>query len=128
MPKEPPNAEVAKTPPPLTPVAIPALRSESSPSSQRTLSFAQDKTDLNDAAKAELTTVAENVKKSQASVRVEAYATGTAEQASVARRISLSRALAIRAFLIDKGVNALSINVQALGNKKPTDSAEVFVK
>ena len=44
---------------------------------------------------------------------------------------ALSRALAIRAFLISKGVNQLSINVQALGNQVPSgdaDRADVFLK
>jgi outer membrane protein OmpA-like peptidoglycan-associated protein len=123
-----PAPKVEKAPPAPPPLAIPALRSESTQSEQKNISFAKDKTDLSDDAKATLNSVADNIKRSQASVRVVAYASGNAEQASVARRISLSRALAIRAFLIDKGVNALSINVQALGNAKDADSAEVIVK
>ena len=116
------------TPPPLSAIAIPALKSEDTPGEQRSVSFGKDKSDLSPAAKSELAAVAEKVKKSQASVRVVSYASGEAEQASVARRVSLSRALAIRAFLIDKGVNPLSINVQALGNQKDADRADVIVK
>ena len=58
-------------------------------------------TDLND--------IAEQVKKSQGSVRIVAYAAGSAEEAPVARKLSLGRALQMRAFLIDRGVNPQSI-------------------
>jgi len=46
-----------------------------------------------------------------------AYA-GTADtSASAARRLSLSRALAVRSFLIENGVRSTRIDVRALGNK-----------
>lgn len=64
-------------------------------------------------------------------VSVVAYASGTEDQASIARRVSLSRALAIRAFLIDAGIDNLRINVQAMGNKAEggnPERADVFVK
>ena len=53
-----------------------------------------------------------------------AYATAAGDQASTARRISLSRALSVRAFLIDAGVNNLRINVQAEGDKNPGGEAD----
>ncbi len=109
--------------PPLSPVKVQAI--------SKTITFDRDKTDLADAAKTELAEVAEALKQSQGSVRIVAYAAGTTEQASVAKRISLSRALAIRAFLIGKGVNQLNITVQALGNQVKSgnaDRADVFVK
>ena len=37
---------------------------------------------------------------------------------SNARRLSLSRALGIRSYLIDKGVEGTRIDVRALGNKE----------
>lgn len=60
-----------------------------------------------------------------------AYATASGDQVSTARRISLSRALSVRAFLIDAGVNNLRINVQAEGDKNPggdPDRVDVFVQ
>ena len=48
-----------------------------------------------------------------------AYAAAVGDQVSTARRISLSRALSVRAYLIDAGVNNLRINVQAEGDKNP---------
>ncbi len=59
-----------------------------------------------------------------------AYASATADQASTARRVSLSRALSVRAYLIDNGINNLRINVQAEGDKNPggaPDRVDVFV-
>lgn len=50
-------------------------------------------------------------------VNIVSYASAAADQASTARRVSLSRALAVRAYLIDNGVNNMRINVQAEGDK-----------
>ncbi|HET8728458.1 MAG TPA: OmpA family protein [Alphaproteobacteria bacterium] len=49
-------------------------------------------------------------------LQVRAYAGGTPETASQARRLSLNRALAVRTFLIDRGVRGTRIDVRALGN------------
>ncbi|NQV84191.1 MAG: OmpA family protein [Rhodospirillales bacterium] len=46
-----------------------------------------------------------------------AYAGGKSLSASNARRLSLSRALSVRSFLIEKGVRSTRIDVRALGNK-----------
>jgi len=59
-----------------------------------------------------------------------AYASTAGDQVSTARRISLSRALSVRAFLIDAGVANLRINVQAEGDKNPggdPDRVDLFV-
>jgi outer membrane protein OmpA-like peptidoglycan-associated protein len=45
------------------------------------------------------------------------HATGAADNAMEARRISLARAVAVRAYLVDKGVKSLRIDVRALGNR-----------
>lgn len=57
-----------------------------------------------------------------------AYAGAADLTTSKARRISLSRALAVRSFLIDKGVRSTQIDVRALGNKtaeKPLNRVDV---
>ena len=46
-----------------------------------------------------------------------AYAGNADTSASAARRLSLSRALAVRSFLIENGVRSTRIDVRALGNK-----------
>jgi len=57
-------------------------------------------------------------------LQVRAYAGGTAESASRARRLSLDRALAVRTFLLDRGVEATRIDVRALGNTAPEPPAD----
>lgn len=52
-------------------------------------------------------------------LQLRAYADGTGRNVSQARRLSLSRALAVRAFLIDEGVGATRIDVRALGSEVP---------
>lgn len=46
-----------------------------------------------------------------------AYANGSSQSASQSRRLSLSRALAARSYLIGQGVPSTRIDVRALGNK-----------
>jgi hypothetical protein len=50
-----------------------------------------------------------------------AYATGSADDALAARRISLQRAVQLRAYLIAKGVPSVRIDVRALGDRSPGD-------
>ena len=64
-------------------------------------------------------------------VTVIAYAAGSDDQASIARRVSLTRALAVRAYLIDMGIDKLRINVKARGNEVVSgnpERADVFIK
>ncbi len=48
---------------------------------------------------------------------IRAYAAGTVDTASVARRLSLSRALAVRSYLIEQGVRGPRMDVRALGHR-----------
>ncbi len=57
-------------------------------------------------------------------IQLLAYADGDEDNASKARRLSLSRALAVRSFLIDQGVRSTRIEVRALGNKVPEGPAD----
>lgn len=50
-------------------------------------------------------------------VQIKAYASRTDGTESAARRISLSRALSARAFLLEKGISPTRIDVKALGNR-----------
>lgn len=74
--------------------------------------------------KAELDAVSKKLKADNSRVNVLGYASGAEDQAQIARRVSLSRALAIRTYLIEQGVDKLSINVQAEGNKNPGGEAD----
>lgn len=96
-----------------------------------TLSFAKEKSDLSSDTKSQLADIAKQLKKSQGSARIVAYAGGSEEESPVARRLSLARASQVRAYLIDKGVNPMVLVVQAMGNKVnggDAERAEVFVK
>ncbi len=48
-------------------------------------------------------------------IQLNAYAGGTPETVGAARRLSLSRALTVRSFLIEQGVRSTRIDVRALG-------------
>lgn len=52
-------------------------------------------------------------------IQLLAYAEGTDDEASKARRLSLSRALAVRSYLMNDGVRSTRIDVRALGHKVP---------
>lgn len=59
-----------------------------------------------------------------------AYAGGPGQSSSQSRRLSLSRALSVRSYLIDKGVGSTRIDVRALGNRfheGPPDRVDVVV-
>ena len=63
-------------------------------------------------------------------IQLMAYAGGDGLSASRARRISLSRALAVRSQLIESGVRSTRIDVRALGNKTsaaPVNRVDVMV-
>jgi outer membrane protein OmpA-like peptidoglycan-associated protein len=92
--------------------------------------FAPNVTDLPDQAKAALDGVIRTMKADdQVRVQLVAYASGLPDQASQARRISLSRAIGVRSYLIEQGVKSARIDVRALGNRTdlggPPDRVEV---
>ncbi|MSP82998.1 MAG: hypothetical protein EXQ94_08710 [Alphaproteobacteria bacterium] len=63
-----------------------------------------------------------------ARIQLVAFAGGTGSSASAARRLSLSRALAVRAYLIERGVRSTRMDVRALGAKPdggPTERVDV---
>ncbi len=123
------KAAPAPTLPPAPAVAVATAPAPSTTGSLETsIRFDTGKADLSEDAKKTLSTIADKVKKSNGSVRVVGYAKGSAEEASVARRLSNTRALQVRAFLLSKGLSPLTINVQALGNQVSDDKTDVFIK
>lgn len=66
----------------------------------------------------------------EVNIKIVAYASGSDDQRNIASRVSLTRALAIRGFLIDLGIDNVRISVQALGNKTekgPKERADIYV-
>lgn len=88
-------------------------------------------TDMTGGSRAELKELAERLR-SQENMRLQllAYAEGEGLSPSKARRISLSRALTVRSYLIENGIKTSRIDVRALGNKAtsaPLDRVDVKV-
>lgn len=69
-------------------------------------------------------------KQSTLRLQLLAYADGTTSSGSQARRLSLSRALAVRSYLIEKGIRSTRIDVRALGNQvkgSPADRVDIVI-
>ena len=82
-------------------------------------------------AKKGLKGLAEKLKdKKNLRLQLLAYAGGKALSPSKARRMSLSRALSVRSFLIENGIRSTRIDVRALGSKtteKPLNRVDVNI-
>ena len=96
------------------------------------IAFSANSAELPDAVKAELDALAQKMA-SHGNMRVQllAYASGTPETASRARRMSLSRALSVRSYLIKQGVSSERMDVRALGNNienSPADRVDIIPK
>ena len=89
------------------------------------IDFASGITDLPPSAREALDKAAGEMKQDEASrLQIVAYATGGDEAGSQARRLSLSRALAVRSYLIEQGVRSTRMDVRALGNRSPDGPAD----
>lgn len=146
-PPSPPPAATAPAAPAAAPAAPAATRPPAPPTQTASLPpggglptrerpfrirFADQSTDLPEQAKSALNQLAQRLKDNEAPrIQLIAYAAGTAETASQARRLSLSRALALRTYLIDQGVRGNRMDVRALGNKLeddgPADRVDIVV-
>ncbi|MDE2516951.1 MAG: OmpA family protein, partial [Rhodospirillales bacterium] len=113
MPAAPPQPPVAPVAAPPSPAAHAAARPAPAPI---TIVFAKNATDLSDADIARLKALAAATQQGpEVSFDVTAYASGTPEDPSSARRLSLSRGLAVRAALVSAGVPSVRIYVRAMG-------------
>ncbi|MGH6967942.1 MAG: OmpA family protein [Stellaceae bacterium] len=111
---------------PIGGVALAATRSPTEPvaarsapqSDSRAIRFAPGAAELQGDAPSVLNTLAQTLKATpDERVALVAYASGDADQAIEARRVSLARAVAVRAYLIQHGVASTRIDVRALGNR-----------
>lgn len=86
--------------------------------------------ELTAGAQDSLKRVAALVGDSERRIQINAYAAGTTETVSAARRLSLSRALNARAYLIEHGVRSTRIDVRAVGlpeDNGPADRIDVVL-
>jgi outer membrane protein OmpA-like peptidoglycan-associated protein len=93
--------------------------------------FDEESVELSDSARSQLGQLAE-ILKADESLRVQllAYANSPDGSNSAARRLSLSRALAVRAFLIDEGIRTARFIVRAQGTDTaggPPDRVDVVL-
>jgi outer membrane protein OmpA-like peptidoglycan-associated protein len=103
------------TPPPAAAPPVPAGEGVVA-----TIPFAKEGANLPEDMLPSLVTLAKRAQSDPTvQLQVLAYASGDAENASKAQRLSLARALAVRAFLKDQGVPGARIDVRALGNRVP---------
>lgn len=95
------------------------------------LSFGAGSAAVQNAAGTQLDDIAKSLKGNDAlRLQLLAYSGGGTQTPSQARRLSLSRALAVRSHLIKQGVRSTRIDVRALGNKSeggPPDRVDVIV-
>jgi outer membrane protein OmpA-like peptidoglycan-associated protein len=92
--------------------------------------FQDGSVELGDDAKRRLSAVATALNENTTMrVQLLAYAKASSDGASRARRLSLSRALAVRAYLIELGVRSTRMDVRALGDKigdGPADRVDIL--
>lgn len=118
---------VAKPPPVAVPAAAPAAIAAGT-----TIRFAPGTTEVAADAQPALNAFAQRLKADpDLRAQVIAYASGNDDEANQARRISLARAIAVRAYLIDQGVLGTRMVVRALGNRSadsgPADRVDLLV-
>lgn len=77
--------------------------------------YGRDATTIPESMKASLKNIAAKAKDEKKRVIITAYASGSKQEAKAANMISLSRALALRAYLIDAGITQDKITVKANG-------------
>ncbi|MHA1600503.1 MAG: OmpA family protein [Alphaproteobacteria bacterium] len=125
-----PSAAITETPPesaPEEPEAMPepepeptqsaALTPAIDPVSEIRLAFKSGSAELTTTATDKLDSMAKKLLgNADARVQLLAYAKASEEGSSRARRLSLSRALAVRAYLIEKGIRSTRMDVRALGS------------
>jgi outer membrane protein OmpA-like peptidoglycan-associated protein len=95
------------------------------------IDFHDNDTMISDSDKTRISQLVQKVASGTQRIKVVSYAKGQDSQANSARRISLQRAIAIRAQLIQAGLDSIRINVQAVGDKNEDPSnankAQIFL-
>lgn len=118
----------AVAPAPAAPAAKPVLRRETAEPDRRVrlrLPYPVAGTHLSPSAQAQLEAlVAEVGADDHVRLRLAAYANAGAGSAAKARRTSIARVLAVRGFLIERGIKAGRIDLRALGHMAGTAEAD----
>ncbi len=121
-------AVAATTTPPEAPPPPPSTATDGSVA--LSVPFSANASELPPASQDELRAIAQQMAADDSlRLTIRAYAEGTAEDASQARRLSLSRALAIRSYLIEQGIRGPRMDVRALGHRiePPRDRVDLVL-
>ena len=124
-----PSAAPTAAPPP--PVSDKATTEAATTKAGLRLTFAPGESDLSPDSRASIKTLADATPVSDAATfNVLAYAPGKPDDPSTARRVSLSRAMAVRSALVADGVPSARIFVRALGDQRgdgPPDRVDLSI-
>lgn len=100
-------------------------RSASDPDGAIRIFFDAGSSDIPADALGQITAIANALANDPAQrLQLKAYAAASADSASLARRLSLTRALTVRSALIEQGVRSTRIDVRALGGKDAGDTPD----
>ena len=133
-PPPPPPAPVVQAPvaPPQLAAVAPASVGSIRKGDNVTVLFASESEHLPDSARNDLDKVAQKMAADEGlTLQLLAYAAGDEANASKARRLSLTRALKVRTYLMEMGVRTGRIDVRGLGNKSeggPADRVDVVLR
>lgn len=120
-PTEPPEPAPAAALPPPAAERAPAPVESAPPGRLASVAFASGESDIARGGRAELDRVAAQLAADPAlGVQLKAYADAAGGSPSGARRLSLLRALSVRAYLMESDIDATRIDVRALGAKYET--------
>lgn len=134
-PPPPPTATDQVASAPATQPAAPADSTSAAPSAQGAgvtrVMFPSGESQLPEAGKSAMESVIKRLQDDEAlRLQLKAYASGGQDSTNTARRLSLSRALAVRAFLIDNNIQSTRMDVRALGDRSeggPADRVDLVV-
>nr|WP_294517182.1 OmpA family protein [uncultured Rhodopila sp.] len=131
-PVAPPEPPAGTPPPPPPPVSATAATKAAPTTAGLRLTFAAGASDLSPDSTASIKDLTAAAPPGDATTfNVQAYAPGTPDDPSTARRISLARAMAVRSALVADGVPSARIFVRALGAQHgdgPADRVDVSVE
>jgi len=100
-------------------------RSAGDPDGSIRIFFDAGSSDIPADARGQITAIANALANDPAQrLQLKAYAAASADSASLARRLSLTRALTVRSALIEQGVRSTRIDVRALGGKDAGDTPD----
>jgi outer membrane protein OmpA-like peptidoglycan-associated protein len=132
QPIEPSPLAAGSPPPPPPPVSVGAATTAAPVPAGLRLTFAPGQSDLSPASTESIKELAAAAPPGDSTTfNVQAYAPGTADDPSTARRVSLSRAMAVRSALVADGVASARIFVRALGAQYgdgPPDRVDLSVQ